>query len=296
MNKLLIVFVFYFLYTCNPGHKDKISGSWKFIGINDRGLSNAQQMTNPDDIDSMKLFLIDYYRFSFINLYSDTGCIVRLGKEFIHANWKINESRNAILVRSKTNNIKVQKEIIINVLGDSVLILKLKPDNKIIELYNRLKQTSTGMDSYIKNNEFLFSFRKDNFKYETKEEDIYSFENNKWRIKPAKPETKEQIATRLKGSLNFTRITLNDAFIRGEGKYDTRMACAPIKLYNQGVGVFQESLVSQEWKDIFYNREQAMQAYKIMVDAFNQKIYPQNKGNWALTDMDLLNQIISKIK
>jgi hypothetical protein len=294
MNKL-ILFLASVLLACNPSNDTDIKGVWKLSGIEDNHTSDDRDSVSDVFAEDMLDYVAKYYNYSFINFYSDTGCIIRKGSEFIHADWKINEIRNTIVTKAKSPLDQSKKETIIKVIADSVLLIIFKPDTGIISFYNKSKNNISGFENYIKNNEFIFMFKKDRFEYFNEKDDIYSYENNCWQIRPSIPETNDQIKSRLRASINYTKILINDAFVRGTGKYNTRSIIAPIKLYKNGIGLIEKEKISSEWVNTFYSRDQAMIAYQMLNNSFDKKVIPVKKDNWVLTDIDLLRQLIENL-
>jgi hypothetical protein len=288
--------LFLSLLGCKSNDENKTIGVWKLWNIKENKMSNSTATALSGFSEEMENDVINYYGYSFISFYSDTGCIIRKGVDFIHADWKTNETKNTIYIKSKNSNQISKQEIVIKVIADSMLVLTFKPDKSIVTFYGNSKNDSAEFAQYINSTEFILFFRKDYFRYLDEKDDIHSFENNSWRIKPNSPENRDQIKERLKGSINYTRIFVNDAFIRGLGRYNTRAVFAPVRLYDQGVGLVEKEKISQEWIDVFYSQEQAMEAYQMLKNAFDKDINANDKGNWVLTDMDLLRQILGKIE
>jgi len=297
MQKLLFFLVSIFVLGCNSGNQDKLVSVWKLSGIEDHKISNTPYSVITGSTLEMKDFVKKYYEFSFVNFCSDTGCIIREGADFIQASWKINESRNTIIARYKDSCIKnSMHEVIIKAIADSVLVLKFRPDTNIISYYRKNNESDDGFSDYINHNEFLLFFNMYHILYNDEKDNIFNLKNNAWRIKPKKPETRDHIKERLKGSINFSIIFISDADFRGEIKLNKYALVAPIRLYGNGVEIIEKENVSQEWISAFYNREQAMQAYQMIRDAFRRGITYNEKDNWVLTDIDLLTQIYEKIQ
>jgi hypothetical protein len=286
MNKL-ILFLVCILLACNPSSENDIKGVWKLSGIEDNQISDIRDSVSNVLAEDMLDYVAKYYNYSFINFYSDTGCIIRKGPEFMHVDWKMNENRNTIVARAKSSMNQAKKEAIIKVIADTVLLIIFKPDTGIIAFYNKSKNTIDGFENYIRKSEFIFMFKKDRFEYFNEEDNIYTFKNNMWRIRPSIPETSDQIKSRLRASINYTIIFINDAFIRGAGKYNTHSII--------GIGVLEKEKISTEWANTFYNRDQAMIAYQMLINSFDKKIIPVKKENWVLTDIDLLRQLIANM-
>jgi len=296
ITKFAIIMVLVIACGCQSNEQTKTIAVWKIYKLEDYKIPGFSDTLTKDEKEIMKSFVMDYYGYAFINFYSDTGCIIRKGTDFINAQWTSNESGNTIIISEKKGKSELQESRFkIGRIADSILVFKFKPDSGIVAFYKQSKGKDEGFSDFIGHTDFVFMFKKDFFIYERKTDDIHSFINNAWRIKPEKPESDAQLKERVKASVNYTKIYINDAFNRGEHYYCTRAVTAPLKLYSGAVRLLEKEKISKEWLDVFYNREQAMQAYQILINAFKKDLTTTQRKNWVQTDVEILNKICEKI-
>lgn len=229
----------------------------------------AQNWENKDDAQEAALsggsgaFEMPYRGFSF---FAD-GTVVQNPRDNIRlGNWSIDNSAKKIITISYNDGGKSQ--YIIEGIGAKELILSTTADKRKIE-YKADSKVQKKMD-----------------------DDPFYITNNKWRIKPRKPETDEAIKQRLQDCISFYTKFLYDNIAR-DAKVVSFVGFPTIfKWYNGGISVVPQNKVEQKWIDCFYNEAQAMKAQAMLEDIITKK-YKWNKDetNWVKQDADVLQQI-----
>jgi len=127
-------------------------------------------------------------------------------------------------------------------------------------------------------------------------EDPFYISNNLWRLKPAKPETDEQIKDRLKSCIHFF-ILFYDQKINAHSDAVSFVGLPScFKWYGGGIFLQKENELQTKWVNSFYNKEQAMKAYKLADKLLSQKYnWPKKEGNWLKLNVAVLKQMESRI-
>lgn len=291
----ITIAITFLLFGCSTLKQESFIGVWKLTNIEDPAISKQGQKLDSTYSDYIKEITDNYVPSSFVNFYNNKEFTYRFGSLFMNGTWKYNVDSSNIMLKSAQNMLVFDID---EFDGKSKLNLFIEPDNKLVD---KLKKDSIdkiigdGFIAYFGNATYLNEFEKDTFIYNDKSQDIYSLENNIWRIKPTQKESQKQIKERLKASIHFTIIYLNNTNLRNEETINLSGLYSPIKLGGNGISLYSDDELPQEWVDVFYDKSQAIQAYHILVMTFLQKININNQENWIDLDIDLLRQIYSKL-
>lgn len=229
----------------------------------------AQNWENKDDAQEAALsggsgaFEMPYRGFSF---FAD-GTVVQNPRDNVRlGNWTIDNSAKKVITITYTDGGKSQ--YIIEGIGAKNMILSTPADKKKIE------------------------YKADGKVQKNMADDPFYIANNKWRIKPKKPETDEAIKQRLQDCITFYTRFLNDNIARGGTVVSFVGFPSIFKWYNGGISVIPQNKVEQKWIDCFYNEVQAFKAQAMLEDIITKK-YKWNKEetNWVKQDADVLQQI-----
>ena len=127
-------------------------------------------------------------------------------------------------------------------------------------------------------------------------EDPFYISNNKWRFKPSKPETDEQIKDRLKQCIHFFILFYDEKInVHSDAVSFTGLPSC-FKWYGGGIFLQKENELPEKWVNSFYNREQAMKAYKLADKLLGIKYnWPKKESNWLKLNVAVLRQMEKKI-
>jgi len=300
MKKFFLFLCLTSLLACNSLNESDIIGNWNLKGFDD---ARALRIADAYSEDSLPIIGAMVRKFSFdahLNLYPKHEFTYKLADEFFYGKWKFDAASKRIILTAKDI---YSKEFVISFLVDKYqkdawLGIRVDPANCItdklpIEALDRLM--GAGFSEYFKNPYLRAAFQKDRFVYINPHDDINAYENNEWRIKPLKAESKEEIRKRLKGNVKFLKLYLNDAIIRHADEMEFSNLIKPLKIAGNGIGLSKKEDVLKNWIDVFYNEEQAMEAYDMLTDAFKGRIQLHKKERWLEMDYDLLCQLYQLI-
>jgi len=133
-------------------------------------------------------------------------------------------------------------------------------------------------------------------RYRDKTQDPYHTANNKWRVAPKKPESDSSIRMRLKDCLHFYILFYRDHLAREDKTISFYGFPTCIKWYAGGIFMVKEKHLEENWTGCFYNKDQAMKAYRIMETVVTQK-YLWSKGNmsWVKKNLLVLEQMHDRL-
>jgi hypothetical protein len=294
MKKIIILLsIPIFFFGCNSVTKDKLLGVWKLSNLDNTLLTKFYENFSIDISDVPKVDLCLYINFRANGKYS-FYCY----NTYLVGNWLYDKKNNKIQFTSNEKaDIKREMNFKINEFNNNKsLILSFNVDTLMKSIY----LTVPGKTKIKENFEFFgvtnLHFDKDNFIYGDKNQDIYSFENNSWRIKPTNIETSDQIKKRLKENLNFLKIYLINTQLRKDSTINLVPLLSPIKFAANGIVLKKFEVAPRKWKEIFYNENQAIEAYKILENVFQKNLKIKEIENWVELDIDLLKQIYVNIE
>ncbi len=124
----------------------------------------------------------------------------------------------------------------------------------------------------------------------------YFLENNRWRIKPKQKETDSAIHQRLKENIKFFILFYKSALAKDDQVVSFWGLPSCFKWYGGGIFLKDETLLPENWTGCFYNKEQALQAYKIAERLLEQKYeWPKGENNWIKQNLYVVEQMYEKI-
>jgi hypothetical protein len=234
-------------------------------------------------------FLFSFTGSSVLNINPDqTFTSLGIHQNFFFGKWKFNESVNSLILitKSDTCTLKILK------LDDNEMLL----EGKVIGYLNKDSIKATKAKEAHKPDTLIrkITLSVDNSYHSGGNEDYFALKNNLWRIKPKDPETPAQINKRISGSLRFAIMYLSAH--QKDDQVSLEPIALPIVIAFNGVQMQAVDDSRQEWKEIFYDNIDAMNAYHILNMAFLGNFnVPQNKIGLDL-DVDLLKQLLANIK
>jgi hypothetical protein len=179
-----------------------------------------------------------------------------------------------------------QKEIIFkysNGSKDTYKIAALAPDELVL--------VNTGIESMT-----TLKFVAGGKQYKNSADDPFHISNNQWRLHPKKSETDEAIRQRLKDYLHFNILFYRDNLGRQEKTITFYGLPTCLKWYAGGIYMVKEPDLNENWFYCFYNKEQAMKAYKIMGELLTKKYnWPKGKVSWVNKNLSVLEQIYERM-
>lgn len=177
-------------------------------------------------------------------------------------------------------------------------VFTLKNANRSWDQY---KVVAIGPDDMIVMNTKLNSVTKLRFissgkKYINKSDDPFYIENNRWRTRPRGPETDEAIRKRVKEYLHFYILFYRDNLAKEEPMISFYGLPTCLRWFRGGIHMVKKDDLAANWYGCFYNKEQAMKAYKMVEDVIMKKYnWPKEKMSWVKMNLLVLEQIDANI-
>ncbi len=182
--------------------------------------------------------------------------------------------------------------------NDAEKIITLKNSNRSWELY---KIIAIGPDDMMVGNAKINSVTKLRFissgkKYTNRHDDPFYIENNRWRIKPKGSENDELVRKRLKDCLRFYILFYKDNLAKQEQAISFYGLPTCLRWYKGGIHMVKKAELAPNWFDCYYNKDQAMKAYKLVEDVImNKYTWPKEKMSWVKMNLLVLEQIDANI-
>ena len=284
----ILIGVSFLIFSCNDTADPKIEKreSTKTItGQNDQliYLDTAENIYNilcqswvmADDADALEgmdensKFEIPYRSFYF----STKGNFVKNPRNtFDYGTWSFDEVTKTITFN---NNIDREKDIY-----------------KIASIaYNELILVNTGISSTTN-----LKFISPGLRFKNANEEPFFVDNNRWRIKPKQKESNSAIHQRLKENLHFFILFYKDVLAKDEKTVSFWGLPSCFKWYGGGIFLKKEEELKENWVDCFYNKDQAMQAYRLAEKLMEKKyVWPKGEQNWIKQNLAVLEQMYLKM-
>ncbi len=121
--------------------------------------------------------------------------------------------------------------------------------------------------------------------------------NNLWRKKPRQKESDEEIRERLLNYVLHFAYILKASTDRDHDVVSFAHSLGIIRVYRGGIGIVKTEQVKDEWKNCFFDEEDAMKAYDLFRSYLNRGLYKGGTtGDWVKDDYKILMSVYRKIK
>jgi hypothetical protein len=156
---------------------------------------------------------------------------------------------------------------------------------------DELVLVNTGVES-----ETQLKFVSAGKRYKDIQDDPFHISNNQWRLHPKKPESEEQIRKRLKDYLHFNILFYRDNLAKEAKEISFYGLPTCLKWYAGGIYMVKEPDLNANWFYCFYNKDQAMKAYKMMGDLLTKKYnWPKGNVSWVNKNLSVLEQMYERL-
>jgi hypothetical protein len=121
--------------------------------------------------------------------------------------------------------------------------------------------------------------------------------NNRWRLRPRAPETKEQIRSRIRECVHFYSLFFLDNHQRRQTDISFSGLPSCFVWYNGGIGMQEKGDLDQKWIACFYSADQAMSAYDMLASELekHELKWPEHPKSWVLQTGQVLDQLYHKL-
>lgn len=226
---------------------------------------DAEQQANSDGSGDMDM---PYRSFSF---FSDCTVVKNPRGEILFGKWLLNENAKTIKIKYENGKTEDYK---INAIGakDMTLTKSGEESNKLVFVADGMQEKNSTDNPFYRS-------------------------NNQWRIKPTTAETDEAIKDRLKASMHFYWLFLNDNINRNSNTISFYGLPSCFNWYSGGIGVVNETKLRSNWINTFYNKEQALKAHAIMEHLIMKKyVWDSTQRNWLKQSAPILLQMQDSLK
>lgn len=212
------------------------------------------------------------YPFRCFYLASDFTFIKDVRNFLEYGFWEFNADAKKIILRHDDGS------------RDEYKIVKLAVDELVV--------INTGIAS-----ETQLKYVSEAKRYYRPANDPFHIDNNRWRIKPKKPETDEQLKKRLKDYLHFHILFYRDNLAKNAKTISFYGFPTCLKWYAGGIFIIKKEELAESWYKCFYNKDQAMKAYLMIDDLIGKKYkWPEGRSiSWVKKNLAVLEQMYEKL-
>lgn len=255
MKYFLAFAISLFLAGCNPNTKFSLNGDWFIVqqGYNDQDSSGYENM-------ALSLKSNGSYTHFAANFYN-------------YGNWKWDAQTSRITLTPTSGNPR----------NGTFVFELIKQEKDQIQIQRILRKGNV----LVKRKLVDVWFGNKNMVAESPFESKY----NLWRIKPATPETKEQIRERTFQYLQFLRICFQYQVDNKIESLTHGWYPQPFQLHFVNAARMAYNTELRDWYACFYNEEQAVEAYKLISGTMH-KLKVHNKETLAERNLDLIIQLL----
>jgi hypothetical protein len=222
-------------------------------------------------------------------LRNDSSFDMLLMKQYIHGIWRYYPEKKILdLLDESANKLKI--EFGVDTVNEH--LLHLDTDEFVVEKLagNHINDPAVG-NYLFRKPYYQFFLIEDNERFPNLSEDPYSRENNWWRMKPAVPESDEQIKKRILNHLAFWKLLFRDARENDRDYVSYNWFASPLVLASNGVVMKFYDDVKSEWDENFYDSVQARKGYEMMRKCFSKKIKYLETKNKYVRNEDIIKQL-----
>ncbi len=246
--------------------KSKLIGSWRLsevVTVNDEGSEE-----DADGVTGSELLS----KGSILHFYPDSSYTELKGYETNYGKWSFLKKKKLKYGNMELELTDYEEESDVSRLTFSMY----NDDNTNTEL--RFIEEATKVRDY-------------------KMDPFYS-DNNRWRQKPQKKETNEEIRSRLLNYILHYAYLLNASLERNETVFSFEHSKGLIKVFQGGIGAIKKNRISKLWINCFYDEADAMKAYYLFNSYLGKDgVYKgQSTGDWVKDDYVILMALYSEIK
>ncbi|MFZ1751778.1 MAG: hypothetical protein WAU01_16380 [Saprospiraceae bacterium] len=252
--------------------KDKLIGSWRLSEIMTFDKANQEK----DGFTRSMLGRELLSRGLVLHFYPDSSFTELEGYQTSHGNWSfLNEKQ----IRYGKNRLTIER------------FEQIKSNNYLIaSIYNKEDKIESEL-KFVEDGKKLADYKTDPF---------YP-DNNKWRQRPLKKETNEEIRARLLNYILHYAYLLNASIERDDNEVSFAHSMGLIQVFQGGIGRIPKNKINKSWIECFYDEEDAIKAFYLFSSYLNKGVYNGGStGNWAKDDYEILMtlyyQIQKKIK
>jgi len=120
----------------------------------------------------------------------------------------------------------------------------------------------------------------------------FSRQNYQWSKKPSKPESDEQIKSRVKEYVQFCAYYFQGFLNGNAAQIDFNALPSCLNWYQGGISIENEDKLNPKWIDCFYSKEQAYKGRQMLEDAIVKKYkWDEKETNWMKQIVPVLQQI-----
>ncbi len=205
---------------------------------------------------------------SLISIFNDGSCTeLDNNGHYYYGTWKARDSNHLMARLSENKEHKIE-----------INYLDKENSNKIILLDN--------------NYTVIKKFKKFAGKTVKTIDDPFHPSNNIWRYKATKPETIEELNTRLADMIHHNALILKSAIERNQTSVSFEYSPSIIKVYAGGIGICEEAQIPSLWINYFYNEVQALKVYRLFDYYLSTLNYKKlNPKTWYEADYNILNAL-----
>lgn len=268
--------------SCNPNRKNKeiknLPADTVFTSLVNLTASNTlsqllcQNWEDKEDIDDGVLsgsssdLEIPFHSYSF---FEDGSMVLNPRDNMKIGKWTMDEKTKRISIILEDGT---KKDCKLNAIGVKNLILK------------------TGKDKAVK-------YIADGKKHSNLADDPFYPANNKWRIKPAQPETDSGIKKRVIECVLFYNKFFQDNADRKAATISFYGLPTCFKWYSGGISIINKDKIGQKWVDCFYNKEQAIKGQQLLENVIFKKYnWNRSETKWVKQSADVLRQMVDSLK
>ncbi|NNV56179.1 hypothetical protein [Limnovirga soli] len=278
--------------TCKKDETALLVQRWRFVAIDMPGVKTFLRETGAagdgDAITFQKFFLDNK-----LVLRKDSSFDLVLMKQYIHGKWKFDADRKELLLEDASYN-KLNMQFSTDTVEPYQLHLATD-EFAIDKIIKRHIDDKNGFNYLQHKQYYQFFLEAEDERFADAADDLYSKENNLWRIKPNHSETAAEIKERVLNHLQFWELLFHDAAEHERDYVSYNWFSSPIVIATNGTILQFYEEAKSEWDQNFYDSVQAKAGYDLLIKCFSQKIkYLQHTGKYERNE-DIVKQLRSNL-
>lgn len=207
----------------------------------------------------------------------------------MHGAWKYNE-HNKNLQLADESALHSNISVTVDSIHPQFLLLSID-SGSLKKIIPATSVDNKGYDFFIGEPVSHFILEPDYERYSNPANDLFSKENNWWRIKPLQPENLDQLAKRVLDHIDFWKLVFQDAFDRDREFISYNWFSSPLNVSAYGVSLSHYDDIHKIWEQNFYDSAQAHEGFQMMRKCFSKKLVFLQTDNIYEKQLDMLRQL-----
>jgi len=278
----LLISIIFLIISCEEKTTVDIKNLGDFNIVNSLSENKyAELKANSRDLNISDLVSEDNYAYySYLSLRPNRTYTFLLGNQYMFGTYEFKDDE-LILSPSEGQNIHLKITDV---------------TEKSVQLYGDFKDFKSDFLVIVDGKSSFYLNLRPEISVDNVAFDYRSKELNKWRIKPNKPESVYEIKTRLINNLNYIASYMYANQMAQKEIINVKGIRSPFLHAANGIFLYEWKEVDNYWKLIFFDENDAKQAYQMLKYNFDRHYDIPQTNDWLYLNEYLIRELIKNVE